>query len=91
MSEPITLNNQEYIFQRIDDRLTLKCSLESYKQHVNDSAVWALFDYTLALQATLADMTCTCGYILPSKNANNPEAHKIDCPFRLKVEELKNE
>lgn len=31
----------------------------------------------------LADKLCTCGYLLPSVHAVEPEAHHEDCPYRV--------
>lgn len=91
MSEPIELEDGKYTFKVVEDTLTCKRYNEDWRIFLGDKAVMALFQYALKLQAKIADDTCTCGYILPSRNANNPEVHKENCNFRLTIEGLKNE
>jgi len=91
MSEPIVLEDGKYSFQRTNYHIICKRHDEDWRDFIGDKAVWALFNYTLNLQAEFANMTCNCEYILPSKSANNPDVHNKNCHFRLIVERIKNE
>jgi hypothetical protein len=85
MSEPITLEDGKYTFQENDYILTCKRHGENWRDLTGDKAVMALYNYTLALQGIVVDSFCNCGYIVPSKNANNLQAHKLDCEFLRKL------
>lgn len=91
MSEPIKLEDGKYTFQENDYILTCKRYDENWRDFVGDNAVMALYNYTLSLQAELANVYCNCGYILPGKNANNTEVHKDDCQFLHKLGVITND
>lgn len=91
MNEPITLDDGKYIFDIENYSVICKRYNEDWRDFIGDKAIYALFNYALKLQACLADITCDCSYILPSKNANNPEIHDKKCCFAQIVERIKNE
>jgi hypothetical protein len=91
VSEPIVLKNGKYEFQEHNCLLFCKRYGKPWRGFAGDKAVTALFQYALALQAVVANSLCDCDYTFPGVDANNPDVHRENCKFRIKIEELRND